>query len=154
MGMFHYRDHQKREIDLVLELRDGAVVTVEVTALTMFSPMPSLEDGRFCRHGRCPTRWIDRREYADRHLTSGSGSRPIVCFPDEIQVVAGWERLVRRLLDTRDVEVSGSSSSAALLSREIATALRGRGWQVPIHPSGSMRSCAIGVSSHPPDPAL
>ena len=31
-GMFHYRDHQKREIDLVLERRDGAVVAVEVKA--------------------------------------------------------------------------------------------------------------------------
>ena len=30
--MFHYRDHQKREIDLVLERRDGAVVAVEVKA--------------------------------------------------------------------------------------------------------------------------
>ena len=32
VGMFHYRDHQKREIDLVLERRDGAVVAVEVKA--------------------------------------------------------------------------------------------------------------------------
>lgn len=30
--MFHYRDHRKREIDLVLERRDGAVVGVEVKA--------------------------------------------------------------------------------------------------------------------------
>ena len=32
VDMFHYRDHQKREIDLVLERRDGAVVAVEVKA--------------------------------------------------------------------------------------------------------------------------
>ena len=32
VGMFHYRDHQQREIDLVLERRDGAVVAVEVKA--------------------------------------------------------------------------------------------------------------------------
>lgn len=31
-GMFHYRDHQKREIDLVLERRGAAVVAVEVNA--------------------------------------------------------------------------------------------------------------------------
>ena len=30
IGMFHYRDHQKREIDLILERRDGAVVAVEI----------------------------------------------------------------------------------------------------------------------------
>jgi len=55
------------------------------------------------------------------------------CF-DEIQVVPGWERFVRRLLDTEQVEVFLSGSSAALLSREIATAMRGRAWEVVIHP--------------------
>lgn len=55
------------------------------------------------------------------------------CF-DEIQVVPGWERFVRRLLDTEKVEIFISGSSAALLSREIATAMRGRAWEVVIHP--------------------
>lgn len=55
------------------------------------------------------------------------------CF-DEIQVVPGWERFVRRLLDTEKVELFLSGSSAALLSREIATAMRGRTWEVVIHP--------------------
>ena len=55
------------------------------------------------------------------------------CF-DEIQLVPGWERFVRRLLDTGGSEVLITGSSAALLSREIATALRGRAWQVVIHP--------------------
>jgi predicted AAA+ superfamily ATPase len=55
------------------------------------------------------------------------------CF-DEIQVVPGWERFVRRLLDTGDCEVLVTGSSAALLSREVATALRGRAWEVPIYP--------------------
>ncbi|MBL1215816.1 MAG: hypothetical protein D8M61_20905 [Ignavibacteriae bacterium] len=56
------------------------------------------------------------------------------CF-DEIQVVPGWERFVRRLLDTEKVEVFVSGSSAAHLSREIATAMRGRAWEVVIFPS-------------------
>lgn len=51
------------------------------------------------------------------------------CF-DEIQVVPGWERFVRRTLDSEKVEVLISGSSAALLSREIATAMRGRAWTV------------------------
>ena len=56
-----------------------------------------------------------------------------VWFFDEIQLVPGWERFVRRLLDDhQEVVVSGSSS--ALLSQEIATALRGRAWQVLMHP--------------------
>ena len=53
---------------------------------------------------------------------------------DEIQTVPGWERFVRRLLDTEGNDVVVTGSSAALLSREIATALRGRAWQVLIHP--------------------
>lgn len=55
------------------------------------------------------------------------------CF-DEIQVVPGWERFVRRLLDAENVELFVSGSSAALLSREIATAMRGRAWEVAIFP--------------------
>jgi predicted AAA+ superfamily ATPase len=55
------------------------------------------------------------------------------CF-DEIQVVHGWERFVRRILDSEAVEVFLSGSSAALLSRELATAMRGRAWEVVIHP--------------------
>lgn len=55
------------------------------------------------------------------------------CF-DEIQTVPGWERFVRRLLDSEKVEIFLSGSSAALLSREIATALRGRSWEVVIFP--------------------
>lgn len=53
---------------------------------------------------------------------------------DEIQTVPGWERFVRRILDSEAVEVFLSGSSAALLSRELATAMRGRAWEVVIHP--------------------
>jgi predicted AAA+ superfamily ATPase len=55
------------------------------------------------------------------------------CF-DEIQVVPGWERFMRRVLDSEKVELFVSGSSAALLSRELATAMRGRAWEVVIHP--------------------
>jgi uncharacterized protein len=53
---------------------------------------------------------------------------------DEIQTVPGWERFVRRLLDEEKMEIVVTGSSAALLSREIATALRGRAWEVPLYP--------------------
>jgi hypothetical protein len=43
---------------------------------------------------------------------------------------------VRRILDSEKVEVFVSGSSAALLSREVATSMRGRGWEVVIHPFG------------------
>jgi predicted AAA+ superfamily ATPase len=58
----------------------------------------------------------------------------VVFCLDEIQVVPGWERFVRRVLDAEKVELFVSGSSAALLSREVATAMRGRAWEVVIHP--------------------
>lgn len=65
----------------------------------------------------------------------GRRGREVVCWLfDEIQLVAGWERFVRRLMDTERVEVAVSGSSARLLSREVHTSLRGRGWETVIRP--------------------
>jgi uncharacterized protein len=47
-------------------------------------------------------------------------------FIDEIQIVTGWEKFVRRLIDTENCCVVLSGSSAKLLSKEIHTSLRGR----------------------------
>jgi uncharacterized protein len=62
------------------------------------------------------------------------GTETVTWCLDEIQVVPGWERFVRRVLDSEKVEIFLSGSSAALLSRELATAMRGRAWEVVIHP--------------------
>jgi uncharacterized protein len=53
---------------------------------------------------------------------------------DEIQLVPGWERFVRRVLDSEKVELVVSGSSARMLSREVHTSLRGRGWETVIRP--------------------
>ncbi len=53
---------------------------------------------------------------------------------DEIQVVPGWETFARRLLDTEQVELFLSGSSARLLSREVATSMRGRAMEALVHP--------------------
>jgi hypothetical protein len=53
---------------------------------------------------------------------------------DEIQNVPGWETFVRRLLDTERVALVLTGSSARLLSREIATSLRGRSLSTEILP--------------------
>jgi len=53
---------------------------------------------------------------------------------DEIQLVPGCEQFLRRVLDSEKVEIFLSGSSAALLSREVATPMRGRAWEVLIHP--------------------
>lgn len=68
------------------------------------------------------------------HLRLSGGAAPKLLCLDEVQLVPGWERFVRRMLDagTHDVVISGSS--AAMLSREVATSMRGRGWEVVIHP--------------------
>ncbi len=50
----------------------------------------------------------------------------IYLFFDEIQVVAGWEPFVDRLMRTEKCEVYITGSSAQMLSREIATQMRGR----------------------------
>ncbi len=57
-----------------------------------------------------------------------------VFFFDEIQVVQGWELFVRRLLDTENAEIFISGSSAKLLSREVATSMRGRAMEAIVHP--------------------
>ena len=64
--------------------------------------------------------WRDRRE--------------AVLLLDEIQVVSGWESFVRRLLDSERVDVFLSGSSARLLSREVATSMRGRAMEALVYP--------------------
>jgi predicted AAA+ superfamily ATPase len=63
-------------------------------------------------------------------------SREQLCwfFFDEIQNVPGWETFVRRLLDTEKVALVLTGSSARLLSREIASSLRGRSLSTEILP--------------------
>ncbi len=45
---------------------------------------------------------------------------------DEIQNISGWEMFIRRLLDKEKMTLFITGSSAKLLSKEIATSLRGR----------------------------
>ena len=54
-------------------------------------------------------------------------------FLDEVQNVPDWERFVRFLLD-RNQRVVVSGSSSKLLSKEIATSLRGRSLSVRVYP--------------------
>lgn len=47
-------------------------------------------------------------------------------FLDEIQNVENWEKFARTVIDSENVQVFISGSSSKLLSREIATSMRGR----------------------------
>lgn len=73
-------------------------------------------------------------EYRRLHADSAQEAAPVTWHFDEIQLVRGWERFVRRILETDGDDVVVTGSSAGLLSREIATALRGRGWRILLHP--------------------
>ena len=57
-------------------------------------------------------------------------------FFDEIQNIAGWEIFVRRLNDTTDTHIFVTGSSSKLLSKEIATSLRGRTIPFYLYPLG------------------
>lgn len=48
------------------------------------------------------------------------------CFFDEIQIIPDWEAFIDRILRTENVVVYISGSSAQMLSKEIATQMRGR----------------------------
>jgi predicted AAA+ superfamily ATPase len=62
------------------------------------------------------------------------GSHTVYWLLDEIHLVPGWDRFTRRIVDTENVEVVVSGSSARMLSREVHTALRGRGMETIIRP--------------------
>lgn len=53
---------------------------------------------------------------------------------DEIQSVQGWEKFVRRLLERKGVRIFITGSSSQLLSKEIATSLRGRSLSFKLFP--------------------
>ncbi|MEI7961229.1 MAG: ATP-binding protein, partial [archaeon] len=60
------------------------------------------------------------------------GKKPVL-FLDEIQNITGWDKFVRRLNDENyKIYVSGSNSK--LLSKEIATSLRGRDYPIQVLP--------------------
>jgi len=50
----------------------------------------------------------------------------VYLFLDEVQNIEGWERYVRRIDDTLNLQLYITGSSSKLLSSEIATSLRGR----------------------------
>jgi predicted AAA+ superfamily ATPase len=92
----------------------------------------SFEDERLAGMTATGLQWVVE-EYFALH-PERRDQRLVTFFLDEIQVVAGWEAFVRRLIDTEKVELFVSGSSARLLSREVATSMRGRAMEVLVHP--------------------
>ena len=84
--------------------------------------------------------------------------RTAYLFLDEIQMIPGWPRFVRRVLDTENVRMYLTGSSAKMLHADVATELRGRGLAVEVFRfSFSESNAAAGVESPavmPPGPKL
>jgi uncharacterized protein len=66
------------------------------------------------------------------HFPEKKNSEKIYCFFDEIQLLNGWESFVERILRTENCDVYITGSSAKMLSKEIATQMRGRvlSWEI------------------------
>lgn len=58
----------------------------------------------------------------------------IYFFFDEIHEIEGWEKFIRRLLDQEKMQLYITGSSSKMLSKEIATSLRGRTLEMEIFP--------------------
>ncbi|OGK77580.1 MAG: ATPase [Candidatus Rokubacteria bacterium GWC2_70_16] len=92
----------------------------------------SLEDDRLAGLSAADLAWL-----VEEYFRSQPGirdARTATFFLDEIQSVLGWETFARRLVDTERVSLFLSGSSARLLSREVATSMRGRALEVLVHP--------------------
>jgi hypothetical protein len=92
----------------------------------------SLEDERLTGLTVADLGWMieeHARQFPGLRATGGMS-----VYLDEVQTVPGWEGLVRRLMDEGGIELFVSGSSAKLLSREVATSLRGRAMEVLVHP--------------------
>jgi predicted AAA+ superfamily ATPase len=78
----------------------------------------------------------DLRDFHDAYfeLFPYNRERRTYFFFDEIQNAPEWERFIRRLHDTENCSIFVTGSSAKLLSREIATSLRGRTISFEIFP--------------------
>lgn len=74
--------------------------------------------------------------------------RRATLFLDEIQTIPGWELFTRRLLDSEKVELFLSGSSARMLSREVATSMRGRAMEAVVLPF-SFRECLRHAGEEP-----
>ena len=105
----------------------------------LFQVMQRLLDGGVSRRNILYLNFFDDRLRDLRHKGLGSvteayyslypekkNTEKVYCFFDEIQVVDGWEPFVDRLMRTDRCEVYITGSSADMLSKEIATQMRGR----------------------------
>lgn len=100
---------------------------VERSRLVYFN----FEDERFADLTVEDLHWIPDEYYA---MFPENREATVYFFFDEIQLIEDWEKFIRRLLDSENVKIYLSGSSAKMLSREIATSMRGRSVEVTVFP--------------------
>ena len=109
-----------------------------------------LEDERLTGITVADLGWL-LEEHARRFPPWSGRDRGATLYLDEVQYVPGWEGLLRRVIDSGGIQVFVTGSSARLLSREVATSLRGRAMEVLIHPF-SFRETLRHAGDEPPYP--
>src|SRR5450756_1324747 len=92
---------------------------------------------------------LDRTLETFYRLNPAARSEGAYLFLVEIQAVAGWSRFARRVLDTESARLYVSGSSAKMLSTEVSTEFRGRGFAVELLPSAFASRCAMVASTSP-----
>ncbi len=68
----------------------------------------------------------DLSKILELYYKINSETKTPIFFFDEIQEISGWEKFVRRIYEKNKAKIFLTGSSSKLLSKEIATALRGR----------------------------
>lgn len=111
----------------------------------MFQVMKRLLDSGINRQNILYLNFFDDRLHGLQHRDPGDiieayysiypekkNAETVYCFFDEIQMIPGWEPFVDRLMRTEMCEVYITGSSARMLSKEIATQMRGRSlsWEI------------------------
>ena len=110
----------------------------------LYQIMGELEKQGFARHQMLYLNFEDERLVLDgdndlifdayRELYPDQDLAQVYVFFDEIQELPDWEKFVRRVSDNISRHVFLTGSNAKLLSREIATSLRGRSLAFEILP--------------------
>src|SRR5450756_104651 len=106
----------------------------------------NLEDDRL---GQPDLAGLDQMLETFYRLSPAARDRGAFIFLDEVQVVEGWSRFARRVLDTEAARLYVTGSSAKMLSTEVATEFRGRGFAVELLPSAFASRCAMVASTSP-----
>lgn len=111
----------------------------------MFQVIQRLLDSGVSRQNILYLNFFDDRLHSLRHdslsviteayyslFPDKKNTEAVYCFFDEIQAVTGWEPFIDRLMRTEQCEVYLTGSSARMLSKEIATQMRGRAlsWEI------------------------